>query len=130
MKFFTAINCIDGRVQMPVISYLRERFNVDCVDSITEAGPNCILANPETSVRMEAIFEKLSISIEKHQSQGIAIVGHHDCAGNPASKEEQIGQIERSAQLLQKQFQNVEVIGLWVDCDWKVHEVCVYRTGE
>ncbi|MHA1252503.1 MAG: carbonic anhydrase, partial [Candidatus Helarchaeota archaeon] len=28
MKFCTVINCMDGRVQIPVINYLRKRFNV------------------------------------------------------------------------------------------------------
>jgi len=117
---------MDGRVQLPVILYLRKRFNVECVDCITEAGPNLILANPEESERAKAIFEKLSISVEKHQSLGIAVVGHYDCAGNPAPEDEQIVQIEQSAQLLLKHYKDKKVIGLWVDCDWKVHEVCAY----
>ena len=37
--FYSAINCMDGRVRLPVISYLRERFGVQHVDVITEAGP-------------------------------------------------------------------------------------------
>ena len=40
MIFFTTIKCKDGRVQLPVISYLQKRFNVQYVDSITEPGPN------------------------------------------------------------------------------------------
>ena len=38
MCFCTAVNCMDGRVQLPVTSYLQERFNVEHVDSITEPG--------------------------------------------------------------------------------------------
>ena len=44
MKFYTVINCMDGRVQLPVIKYLQKRFNVEYVDSITEAGPNLVLS--------------------------------------------------------------------------------------
>jgi len=40
MSFYTAINCMDGRVQLPVITYLQKRFGVEHVDSITAAGPN------------------------------------------------------------------------------------------
>lgn len=35
---------MDGRVQLPVIKYLQDRFKVQYVDTITEPGPNLILA--------------------------------------------------------------------------------------
>lgn len=38
MKFCTAINCMDGRVQLPVINYLKKHFKVNYVGSITEPG--------------------------------------------------------------------------------------------
>ena len=37
--FFTAINCMDGRVQLPVIKYVQEKFDILFVDMITEPGP-------------------------------------------------------------------------------------------
>ena len=43
-KFATAVNCMDGRVQKPVIEYLQKSFGVDYVDMVTEPGPNKILA--------------------------------------------------------------------------------------
>ena len=45
MTFFTVINCIDGRIQLPVIQYLQQKYNVEFIDSITEVGPNLILAD-------------------------------------------------------------------------------------
>jgi len=49
MRFCTVINCIDGRIQLPVIEYLKIRFNVEYVDTITEAGPNLILSENTVS---------------------------------------------------------------------------------
>ena len=43
-KFATVINCMDGRVQEPVIAYLKQRLGVAYVDSITLAGPIKTLA--------------------------------------------------------------------------------------
>ena len=43
-KFATAISCMDGRVQDPISRYIKEKFNVDYVDTITEPGPNKIIA--------------------------------------------------------------------------------------
>ncbi len=123
MRFCTVINCVDGRVQSPVIRYLQKRFNVDYVDSITEAGPNLILSEYKNMVSIEAIFNKLKISIEKHNSVGIGIVGHYDCAGNPATQDHQIRHILKAIKLIRQYYQNIEIIGLWVDKNWEVHEI-------
>lgn len=123
MRFCTVINCIDGRVQIPVISYLQKRFNVEYVDSITEAGPNLILSEEKGITSIQSILERLKISIENHNSVGIAIVGHHDCAGNLAPQNDQIIHIKKAIRFLRQQYENIEIIGLWVDKNWEVHEV-------
>jgi len=123
MRFCTAINCMDGRVQLPVIRYLQKRFNVDFVDSVTEAGPNLILSEARINNLIQSIFCRVNISVERHDSVGIAVVGHHSCAGNPASRDEQGVHTQNAVQLLRQQYENVEVTGLWVDSHWDVHEV-------
>ena len=114
---------MDGRVQLPVIQYLQQRFGVRYVDSITEAGPNLILAKQNNAALVQAILIRLNISIDKHNSVGIAIDGHQDCAGNPAPNDEQITHIKESVQFLRSQHGNTKVIGLWIDSDFEVHEV-------
>ena len=54
MSYCTVINCMDGMVQLPAINYLKERFEVDYVDSITGPGPNLILAQ-QTAHMLDAI---------------------------------------------------------------------------
>jgi hypothetical protein len=123
MRFCTAINCIDGRTQIPVITYLQQRFNADNVDTVTEAAPNLILTSETEQAAIQSIFSRVEISIRAHHSVGIAIVGHHDCAGNPAGREEQIAQIISARQILADKFSDIEIIGLWVDENWQVHDV-------
>lgn len=58
-KFGCALDCMDGRTTDAVTEYIRERYGVDWVDSITEPGINGILArNTDTSV-IEKIKEKV-----------------------------------------------------------------------
>jgi hypothetical protein len=114
---------MDGRVQLPVIQYMKKRFKADYVDSITEAGPNLILSEAKDNAAVDAILNRLKISIENHKSTGVAVVGHHDCAGNPTPKEGQIRQIQNAIQLLRKHHETVDIIGLWVDENWRVHEI-------
>lgn len=37
-RFATAINCIDGRAQMPVNEWVRKNLGADYVDTVTEPG--------------------------------------------------------------------------------------------
>ena len=122
MTFFTVINCIDGRIQLPVIQYLQQKYNVEFIDSITEAGPNLILADNIDSSTVQSIYNKLNISFNNHKSEGLAIVGHYGCAGNPASKNEQIEHIQKAIKLIQNKYNEKEIIGLWVDHNFEVHE--------
>ena len=123
MKFCTAISCMDGRVQLPVIKYLQNRFNAEYVDSITEAGPNSVLASQDNASLVESILTRTHISVSKHHSVGIAVVGHHDCAGNPVSKAEQLIHIQKSVDLIRQHYKELTVIGLWVGENWEVIEV-------
>lgn len=123
MSFCTAINCLDGRTQLPVIKFLQQRFDAEYVDMITEAGPNLILADQKNQEAIESIHDRLTISIEKHNSVGIAIVGHHDCARNPASQDEQLEHLQKALRLLQESYKDLEIIALWVSDKWEVQEV-------
>ncbi len=125
-SFATAINCMDGRTQIPVIDYVRKKCGVDYVDMITELGPIRILAENRDKAPLESIKRRVEISIGKHGSEHIAIVGHHDCAGNPVEKETQINLILKSIKIVQSWNFNVGIIGLWVEEKWTAHEVTKY----
>jgi hypothetical protein len=113
---------MDGRVQLPVISYLQERFGVQYIDMITEPGPVLILAEKSRSDAAKSIFNRIAISLEKHQSTGIAVVAHYDCAGNPVAETVQREQLRQSIAAVKKVFPHVEVIGLWADETWSITE--------
>ena len=106
-----------------MINYLQKRFNVDYVDCITEPGPNLILAKQNNEASVQSILARVKISIEKHSSVSIAIVGHYNCAGNRALKEEQLQHLHDAVQLLRQQYEEIPIIALWVDENWQVNEI-------
>jgi len=122
-KFATALNCMDGRVQIPVIEWLKRQYGVDYVDMITEPGPERLLAEGKDQNAIEAMRRKLEISVTRHNSSLVAIVGHRDCAGNPADQETQVKQILTAIKTVESWNSGVQVIGLQVDEKWKVQEV-------
>jgi hypothetical protein len=121
-KFATAINCMDGRTQLPVNEWMRDQFQVDFVDTITEPGPDAILSNP-THERMDSIRKRVLISVNGHGSRVVALVGHHDCAGNPVPKEMHLHEVLKGCERLGLWGLPIRIIGLWVGEDWTVEKV-------
>jgi len=123
LGFCTVVNCMDGRVQLPVITYLMDLLGVDYVDSITEPGPIRMLAEQEDVGAIRSIVHRIRISTEKHGSKVIAVVGHYDCAGNPMPRQVQREQTLKAIEFLSKEFPGIEIMGLWVDEKWQVHRI-------
>ena len=119
--FGTAINCMDGRTQECVSDYIKQNYGVDFVDAITEPGPIKIMVDRGELVG--SIKQRLDISVNKHGSKIVAVVAHHDCAGNPAPKDEQMTHLKGALDLLKEWGLDAEVIGLWVGEDWKPERV-------
>ena len=119
MSFCTVVNCMDGRVQLPVIRYLQERFEVPYVDSITEAGPVRSLAEPVDQAVSESILRRVAVS-RKHGSK---VVAHDDCAGNPEDETTQRRQLEEAVDFIAGRLPETLVLGLWLSRDWSVFQV-------
>ncbi|MFC1480466.1 carbonic anhydrase [Candidatus Omnitrophota bacterium] len=120
-KRAVCLNCIDGRVQLPVIQWIKDNYETDYVDMITEPGIDGFLAERTNS--MEEINTKVRISIEKNKASIIFVVGHHDCKGNPCSESDHRSQILLATNRLKKVFPEETVVGLWVNSQWKAESL-------
>jgi len=119
-KFATSVTCMDGRIQVPLIDWIKENYSVDYIDTITEPGVDKIVSE-NTSV--DTIKTKVGISINAHKSGLIIVSGHYDCAGNPVSNEEHMSQIKKGADIVKSWGWKVPVIGLWINENWKVEKI-------
>ena len=117
-KFGTAINCMDGRVQLPVTNWMKSKYTLDFIDMITEPGPDKMLTQG-SNAQVESIKSRVLISVNAHGSQTILIAAHHDCAGNPVSKEEHIRQVKECVKILQSWKLPVKnITGAWINDNW------------
>jgi len=120
-KRVVCCNCMDGRTQLPVIEWIKGNSGADHVDMITEAGMDGFLQNQENII--DSVTDKIKISIEKNGASIIFVVGHHDCKGNPVDdglhKEHTLVSVSR----IKKEFDGIEVKGLWVNDNWEVEEL-------
>ena len=116
----TCLNCMDGRVQLPVLEWIKKRYKIDFVDVITEAGIDGVLSNQKY---IGEILRSINISVKINKSTRIFIVGHYDCRGNPVERDVHQNQIKESVSRLKKYWPSFEIIGLWVNQKWQVEIV-------
>jgi len=122
-RFGTAINCIDGRTQEPVIDFMKQKYNIDGVDMVTFPGVDGVISNGENSDEIALIRNAVSISIEKHRSRIIAVVGHFDCAGNPGNREHHYADIQKAVNEVSSWSFHAQVVGLYVNDKKQIEEV-------
>ncbi|UCD30576.1 MAG: hypothetical protein JSV03_08955, partial [Planctomycetota bacterium] len=61
------------------------------------------------------IQHKVAISINKHNSRVIAIVGHHNCAGNPVDQETHLQQIKDCCANIKTWELTIRTLGVWLN---------------
>jgi carbonic anhydrase len=121
-KFATAISCIDGRVQPPILDWVKKSYFVDFVDAITEPGANKTLSEKNID-KIRQLKSKVLISINAHGSKLVVISGHYDCAANIASKELHMVQIQKSINVVKSWKLPIMVIGIWINDKWEIEEI-------
>jgi hypothetical protein len=120
-KFATCLNCIDGRIQLPVLKWIIENYGIDFVDMLTEPGMDGFLT--QENADLSEIFRKIQITIDIHDSQDIFIAAHDDCAGNPVDPETHKNQVTKAADIIKKFAPSCRVIGIWIDLDSKIEKI-------
>ena|SRR3989338_3709002 len=113
----TCLNCMDGRVQLPVLHWVKENYSVDFVDVITEAGMDSVLSGQED---IREILRSIAISVNVNKSARLFVVGHYDCRGNPVEENVHRQQIRNATKRLKGHWPNHEIVGLWVNKAWQV----------
>lgn len=119
--FGCAINCMDGRVQVPVADWVKVYFGVQYVDMVTEAGPDGILAHGPSQL-IESIRSRVQVSTGPHNARVVVVAGHAGCAGNPVTPEQHIADIKASMDVVASWRLPVTIVGLWVS-EWGTVEV-------
>ena len=122
-SFATTINCMDGRVQLPVLEWMKQEYGVDYVDAVTEPGPIKVLSANEDTASVASIRRRLDISARLHGSCAISVVALYDCGGNPVDKDAQMIQLASAIERVKTWAYGLPIVGLWVDEHWTVHPV-------
>ena len=111
---------MDGRVHLPVLTWIKSNYPVDFVDVITEAGMDGVLAKQES---IDEILRSIAVSVNVNNSNRLFVVGHYDCRGNPVDRDEHHTQIKQAVRRLKRHWSEQRVSGLWVNNTWNVELV-------
>ena len=117
----TCLNCMDGRVQLPVLTWIKANYPVDFVDVITEAGMDGVLAKQED---ISEVLRSIKVSVNLNKSTRLFVVGHYDCRGNPINENRHHEEIITAVDRLKPLWPAQKIIGLWVNAQWQVEPVC------
>ncbi|MDH3492091.1 MAG: hypothetical protein OEM82_00955 [Acidobacteriota bacterium] len=127
--FGCAIDCIDGRAQMPVIEWVKFHGSVQYVDMITEPGADGCLAREDSKIT-NRIHHTTQVAIRAHNPSIIAVCGHFDCVANPVSNEEHIADIKKSAGIVGHWVPEIRVVGLFVNEFGSIDLICDSNEGK
>ena len=117
----TCLNCMDGRVQLPVLTWINDNYPVDFVDVITEAGMDGVLAKQED---ISEVLRSIKVSVNINKSTRLFVVGHYDCRGNPVDEKLHHQEIIDAVARLKPLWPAQTIVGLWVNDKWQVEPVC------
>ena len=117
----TCLNCMDGRVQLPVITWIKANYPVDFVDVITEAGMDGVLAKQKD---IAEVSRSIKVSVNLNKSTRLFVVGHYDCRGNPVDEKLHRQEVIDAVKRLKPLWPAQDVMGLWVNDRWQVELVC------
>lgn len=102
---------------------MKKNFGIDGVDIVTFPGADGIFSDKARTTEVALARRAVSISVEKHGSNVIAVVGHHDCAGNPGDMNYHHGQIRRAIEEVSSWNLHSVVVGLYLNEKWHVEKV-------
>lgn len=111
---------MDGRVQLPVLTWIKSNYPIDYVDVITEAGMDGVLAKQDD---INEILRSIKVSVQLNQSTGLFVVGHHDCRGNPIDERSHHREVRAAVKRLKAYWPDLQITGLWVSKTWNVEVV-------
>lgn len=114
-KFATAINCIDGRVQLPVTEFIKNKCGINYVDMITVPGPDKILSEYRDAHEIKSIKKKALFSYKNRNSKLVFIASHYNCLGNPCAERDHLKQLKKAVTNVKKWFPRGKVRGIWVN---------------
>lgn len=125
--FFTVVGCMDGRVQGVVAQFGEKKFKAKYPDTITDAGIVARISKNPDPKYFGDLQKKLLVSIDKHNSTGIIVDGHQECAGNPVDDQTHKNDIQNAVEFIKVITNNrVPVMGVFVTngkSGWSVLEL-------
>lgn len=125
-SYTIAINCVDGRVQTPVLEWMKRELPGDLVHAVNEPGPDASLAEGDGADRIRRVVSLLTENTRVH---AVAVAAHHDCLGNPVDEATHRRQLERAVARVAGWGFTDRALGLWVDGAWEVSLVCESGSG-
>ena len=118
-RFAVLLNCIDGRTQQPLLDWVRRMLDATYVDVVTEPGVDAVLARGDDTI-VQALLDKVCVSLLAHGAVALIVAGHHDCAANPGEAAQHEQDLAAAVDTLREALPELPVRSVYVDSTWSV----------
>ena len=122
-RFAALIDCTSKAMGWEFFPYLREKLKVDYVDLIVPPKPNEVVLLFENKSIIETLKIKLLLSIQKHETALLVLVGDPSCKGKELPLEQFKKHVLQAAKLIKAWRLPVTILGLWQHKDQKIQEI-------
>lgn len=116
------INCMDGHLQLPIISYANKHFGALHTWFLRVAKPSYLIAENRGSRPAKYLLQNLSVLMLENKPKTIVLVAHHNHADETETERMQLEHLNDAVQFLARFYRSVEVLGLWMDAHGTIQE--------
>jgi len=116
------INCMDGQMQLPIVSYTEKHFGILHTCFLTVAKPSYLIAEKRDSRQAQDLLQNLLVLMLENRPKTIVLVAHHNPADVTETDWMQLKHLDDAVQFLAGLHRSVEVVGLWMDAHGTIQE--------
>jgi 5-(carboxyamino)imidazole ribonucleotide mutase len=115
------INCMDGYMQIPIVSYSKKHYGILNTYFLTIPKPSFLAPENHDSMLAKELLQHLSVLRLEYRLKTIALVTR-DEKGNE-TKHAKLATLKKAVQTLAELHQGIRVVGLWMDSQGAIQEV-------
>lgn len=116
--------CMDFRFREATLKYLEEELDISDFDIVVAAGSTKNIADPKVLSDYQFITRQINLSVQLHEVDKIILINHANCGaygsasffgGLEKEKAVHIKDLLKSKKLLEKRFENQEIILIYAN---------------
>jgi hypothetical protein len=122
------INCMDGYMQLPIISYTDKHYGILHSWFLTVPKLSCLIAENPKSKPAQELPKSLPVLMLENKIKTVGLVSRDNTEGQTERSQQSL--LNTAVQSIAKLHRGIKVVGLWMDSKSVIQEVSHQRCCE